>query len=111
MRVQMRLSFDDEESFKEAIESFCFNNPSSDPPNTQQQMGGNNTSMALENAERNEYNNTPSDPITTLRRVGSDSSLSIQEIRRSADIQVSFDNPPLASNPELEFTSSPANGM
>ena len=97
----MRLSFDDEESFKEAIESLCFNNPSSDP-NTQQQMGSNNTSMALENAERNEDNNTPSDPITTLRRVGSGSSLSIQEIRRSADIQVSFDNPPLASNPELE---------
>ena len=107
----MRLSFDDEESFKEAIESLCFNNPSSDP-NTQQQMGSNNTSMALENTERNEdNNNTPSDPITTLRRVGSGSSLSIQEIRRSADIQVSFDNPPLASNPELEFTSSSANWM
>ena len=111
----MKLSFDDEESFKEAIESLCFNNPSSDPPNTQQQMGSNNTSMALENTERNEDNNTPSDPITTLRRVGSGSSLSIQEIRRSAsaDIQVSFDNPPLASNPELEleFTSSSAYGM
>ena len=116
VRVQMRLSFDDDESFKEAIESLslCFNNPSSDP-NTQQQMGSNNTSimMALENTERNEDNNTPSDPITTLRRVGSGSSLSIQEIRRSAsaDIQVSFDNPPLASNPELEFTSSSAYGM
>ena len=96
VRVQMRLSFDDEESFKEAIESLCFNNPSSDP-NTQQQMGSNNTSMALENAERNEDNNTPSDPITTLRRVGSGSSLSIQEIRRSGDIQVSFDNPPLGN--------------
>ena len=103
VRVQMRLSFDDEESFKEAIESLCFNNPSSDP-NTQQQMGSNNTSMALENTERNEDNNTPSDPITTLRRVGSSSSLSIRETRRSTR---DIDNPP--SNPELEFTS--ANGM
>ena len=96
----MRLSFDDEESFKEAIENLCFNNPSSDP-NIQQQMGSNNTSMALEKTERNEDNNTPSDPITTLRRVGSGSSLSIQEIRRSADIQVSFDNPHWQAIPNL----------
>ena len=63
----MRLSFDDEESFKEAIENLCFNNPSSDP-NTQQQMGSNNTSimMALENTERNEDNNNPSDPISDV---------------------------------------------
>ena len=97
----MRLSFDDEASFKEAVESLRFNNPTSDPD---AQVGSSN-SMPLEDYERNEDNSTPSDPIT-LRRVGSSSNLSIQETRRSGDIQVSFDNPP--SNPELEFTS--ANG-
>ena len=51
----------------------------------------------LEVSERNEENIIPSDPIT-LRRVGSSSSLSIQEIRRSGDIQDSF-NP--SSNPEF----------
>ena len=104
----MRLSFDNEESFKEAVESLRFNNHS----DVRQQFGSSN-SIPLEDSETNEDNITLSDPITTLRRVGSSSSLSIQEIRRSAsaDIQVSFDNPPLASNPELEFTSSSANGM
>ena len=97
----MRLSFDDEASFKEAVESLRFNNPASDPD---AQVGSSN-SMPLEYYERNEDNSTPSDPIT-LRRVGSSSNLSIQETRRSAsgDIQVSFDNPP--SNSELEFTST-----
>ena len=46
----MRLSFDDEESFKEVIESLRFNNSN---PNTRQQMGSNN-SMPLENSEMNE---------------------------------------------------------
>ena len=100
----MRLSFDDEESFKEAIESLRFN---SSDPNTRQQMGSSN-SMPLEDTERNEDrdNIAPSDPIP-LRRVGSSSSLSIQEIRRSTDIPVNFHNPP--SNPEFIGTS--ANGM
>ena len=97
----MKLSFDDNESFKEAVESLRFNHSD---PNTPQQSGGNITSsMPLGDSERNEDNNTSSDPITTLRRVGSSSSLSIRETRRSGDI----DNP--LSNPELEFTS--ANGM
>ena len=84
----MRLSFDDEGSFKEAIESLRFNRSD---PNARQQIGSSN-SMPLEDFERN------SDPIP-LWRVGSSSSLSIQETRRSADIPVSFNNPP--SNPEF----------
>jgi len=99
------MSFDDEESFKGAVESLRFN---SSDPNARQQMGSSD-SMALEDSERNEDDITPSDPITSLRRVGSNSSLSIQESRRSGNVQVSFDNPPLASNPELEPTS--VNGM
>ena len=104
----MRASFDDEGSFKEAIESLRFN---SSDPNTRQQMGSNNNlnSMPLEDTERNEDrdNIAPSDPIP-LRRVGSSSSLSIQEIRRSTDIPVNFHNPP--SNPEFIGTSA-INGM
>ena len=91
----MKLSFNDEESFKEAVESLRFN---SSDPNTRQQMGSNN-SMPVEDSERNEVNIVPSDPIP-LRRVGSSSSLSIQEIRRSADI---LNSPP--SNPEFVGTS------
>ena len=96
----MKMSFDDEESFKEAVESFRFN---SSDPNTRQQMGSSN-SVPLQDSERNEDNIIPSGPIT-VRRVGSSSSLSIREIRRSVDIQVSFDNPP--SN--LEFIGTSAN--
>ena len=93
------MSFDDEESFKEAVESLHFNNPASD--SSEQQMGSSD-SMPLEDSERNEdrYNITPrdSDPIT-LRRVGSSSNLSIRETRRSGDVQDSLNNPPLESNP------------
>ena len=102
----MRVSFDDEESFKEAIESLRFN---TSDPNTRQQMGSNN-SMLLEDSERNDAADrddiAPSDPIP-LRRVGSSSSLSIQEVRRSADIPVKFNSPP--SN--TEFIGTSANGM
>ena len=99
----MRLSFNDEESFKEAVESLCFNNPASDSDACQQMESRN--SMPLQDSEKNEDrdNITPSDPIT-LRRVGSSSSLSIQQIRRSG-----HSHSTLASNPELKFTS--ANGM
>ena len=100
----MRLSFDDEESFKGAVESLRFNNPPGDP-NSQQKIG----SMPLEDSERNEDldNITPSDPIT-IRHMGSwsTSSLSIQETRGSVDIQICSNNPP--SNPE--FTGTSANG-
>ena len=80
----MRMSFDDEESFKEAVGSLHFNNPSSDT-NAEQQMGS--SSMTLDDTERNDSENNiiPNDPIT-LWRVGSSSSLSINEIRRSGDI-------------------------
>ena len=106
----MRVSFDDEGSFKEAIESLRFN---SSDPNTHQQMGSNNlNSMPLEDTEKNEDrgNITPSDSLAIpLRRVGSSSSssLSIQETRRSGDFQVCFNNPP--SN--AEFTGTSANGI
>ena len=72
----MKLSFDDEQSFKEAVESLRFSDPPSDP-NVQQQVGSSN-SMPLQDSERNEDldNITTNDPIT-LRRVGSRSSLSI----------------------------------
>ena len=93
----MKLSFEDEESFKEAVESLRFNNPRSDL-DTLQQMGSSG-SMPLED-QWNEDNVILSDPIT-LRRVGSSSSLSIQETRtrRSGpgDIQ--------------DFTCTSANGM
>ena len=98
----MKMSFDNEESFKEVVESLRFN---SSDPNTRQQLGSSN-SMPLERNEDRE-NITPSDPIT-LRRVGSKSSLSIQEIGRSGDVQVFFNNPP--SNPEFTGTSA-TNGM
>ena len=98
----MKLSFNDEESFKEAVESLRFN---SSDPNTRQQMGSNN-SMLVEDSERNEVNIVPSVPIP-LRRVGSSSSLSIQETRRSVDIPVFLNSPP--SNPKFIGTS--ANGV
>ena len=81
----MRLSFDDGESFKETVESLRFNDPSSDP-NSQQQSGSSNSlSMPLQESEWSEDNITPND-LTTLRRVGSGSILSIRETRRSGDI-------------------------
>jgi hypothetical protein len=60
----MRLSFDDEASFKEVVGSLCFDNPPSDP---------NSVALALPEVsgssmpaqERNEdicFNNSPSDP-------------------------------------------------
>ena len=45
----MKLSFDEEQSLKEAVGSLCFNNPPSDP-NTLQRM----ESMSPEGSERNE---------------------------------------------------------
>ena len=83
----MRLSFDDEGSFKEAIDSLRFN---SSAPSTRQQMGSSN-SMPFEDTERNDAGDrddiAPTDPIP-LRRVGSSSSLSIQEVRRSVVLEI-----------------------
>ena len=104
----MKLSFDDEETFKGAIESLRFNNSD---PNTRQQMGSSN-SMQLEDSdsEWNEDNNIPGSPTTLqVRRVGSSNSLSVQEARTSGDVQVSLNKPP--TNPEFSGTSSSANGM
>ena len=73
----MRLSFDDEESFKEAVGSLHFNNPPSDPDSLQG-VGGTSSSMPHE--ERNE-----DDPniILEVRRVPVGSSSPLQE--RSED--------------------------
>ena len=60
----MRLSFEDDESFKEAVESLRFNNPASDP-DAHQRMGSSG-SMPVQDSERNEDNIIPSlsDPNT-----------------------------------------------
>ena len=90
------MSFDDKESFKEAVESLRFN---SGDPNTHLQIGSNG--MPLEDSERDDDNITSSDLIT-FRRVRSSSSLSNQDTRMSgdSDIQVCFNNPP--ANPEFD---------
>ena len=68
----MRLSFDDEESFKEAAASLRFNhNPPSDTDSLALERGGsNNIMMPLQ--ERNEdicFNKPPSDPKTTIQQL------------------------------------------
>ena len=73
----MSMSFDDEDSFKEAAESLRFNDDPPIDPNTVQRMG----SMPL--PERNEdicFNNLPSN----LNTLGSSSS-SILSQKRSED--------------------------
>ena len=79
----MRLSFDDEESFKEAAGSLHFNNHplASDTDTLALQRVGSSSSMPPQ--ERNDsedicYNNPSSDP-NTLRRVGSSSSMPPQK--------------------------------
>jgi hypothetical protein len=80
----MRLSFDDEESFKEVVGSFRFHNPPSDPNSVVlalQEVGG--SSMPAQ--ERNEdicFNNSPSDPNS----LGGVDSTAPQE--RSDDIDI-----------------------
>ena len=72
----MKLSFDDEESFKEAVGSLRFNNPPSDP-NTLQPI----ESILSQDSETNEdicFNNPPTDP-NVLRRVGSSNSINVVE--------------------------------
>ena len=96
----MRLSFEDEESFREAVESLRFNNPPSDS-NTHQQTG-NGGSIPLQDSERNEDDITslPSDP-DILRRVGSTRSSTIlpsQERSGPGDFQVYLNSSP--RNPE-----------
>ena len=75
----MRLSFNDEESFKEAVGSLKFNNPPSNPDSLQ----GVGSSSSMPPQDRNDsedirFDNPPSDPsiILEVRRVpvGSSSS-------------------------------------
>jgi hypothetical protein len=62
----MKLSFDDEESYKDVIGSLRFNNPPSDPNSVAlalQEVGS--TSSGVPPQEKNEdvcFNNSPSDP-------------------------------------------------
>ena len=70
----MKLSFDDEESFKEAAGSLRFNhNPSSDPNTLGLQRVGSSSSLGMPSRERNEdicFNNHTSDPSSTFQQVG-----------------------------------------
>ena len=68
----MKLSFDDEESLKEAVGSICFNDLPSDP-NTLQRIG----SILPQDSERSEdiCYNPPSPNI--LRRVGNSSPIEL----------------------------------
>ena len=83
----MRLSTDDNESFKEAIGSLHFNNPPSDPNALQQLESGCSTSSSMQLQEgpdetrRSEdirFNNPPSGP-NTLQQLESGCSMSPQE--------------------------------
>ena len=74
----MKLSFDDEESFKEVVGSLRFDNPPSDPDSvpvalTLQEVGS--SSVPPQDSERNEdicFNNSPSD-LNSLALGGVDS--------------------------------------
>ena len=81
----MRLSTDDNESFKEAIGSLRFNNPPSDPNALQRVPVGGSSSMQLqegpEDTRRSEdicFNNPPSGP-SILQQLESGCSMSPQE--------------------------------
>jgi len=84
VRTQMKLSFDDEESFKEVVGSLRFDNPASDPNSVAlvlQEVGSN----GVPPQERNEdtcFNNSPSDPNS----LGGVDSTALQE--RSDDIEI-----------------------
>jgi hypothetical protein len=62
LRVSMKLSFDDKESFLETTESLCFNDPQSDPK-THQRVG---TQERSEDIGFNNPINPSNDLITTL---------------------------------------------
>ena len=74
----MKLSFDDEESFKEVAGSLCSNTPPS-VPNTPQQLEVGSSSSSMLPQERGEEFcfNDPLDDLNTLalRRMGSSSSM------------------------------------
>ena len=89
----MKLSFDDEESFKEAAGSLHFYNPpSANDPNSFQQVGF-ESSGSMSPQERKDddicFDNPQSDPniILQVRRVvGSNGSSSVPPQERSEDI-------------------------
>ena len=73
----MSLSFNDEESFKDAVGSLLFNNPPSDPNTTPQRVELESSSTSsIPPHERNEdiYLNNPSSDPNLLWRVGSSNS-------------------------------------
>ena len=71
----MRLSFDDEESFKEAAGSLRFNNPPSDPNSLEFRRTGSSSSMPPQDLERNEDICSQSD-LNSFGRVGSSATTS-----------------------------------
>ena len=79
----MNLSFNDEESFKEAAGSLRFNNPSSVSDTSTVQQIGSHSSWLPQDSERNEdicLDKPTSDPNTAFCRMGStSSSISPQE--------------------------------
>ena len=88
----MRLSFDDEESFKEAAGSLHFYNPpSASDPNSFQQVGL-ESSGSMSPQERKDddvsFDNPPSDPniILQVRRVVGSNGSSVPPQERSEDI-------------------------
>ena len=68
----MRSSIDNEDSFKEAVESLRFNNPPSDTDSLVQQRVGSGSNLPLQ--ERNDsedicFSNPQSDPNTTIQQL------------------------------------------
>ena len=81
----MRLSFDDEESFKDVVGSLRFDNPPSDPNSVAlalQEVGSNGVPPQERNEDICFNNGSPSDP-NSLEQVGSTAP---QE--RSDDIEI-----------------------
>ena len=74
----MKLSFDDEETFKEAAESLRFSNlPNYTDTLALQRVGSSSTGSMPALQERNEdicFINPPSDPNTTIQQLGVGSS-------------------------------------
>ena len=85
----MRLSFEDEESFKEAVGSLNFNKPLSDSDSVQQ-VGSSISSMPPERKEDICCDNPPSDSniILEVRRVPVGSSSTQPHWQESEDTEI-----------------------
>ena len=84
----MNLSFDDEDSFKEAAGSLRFNNPQSDPDSLALQQVGSTSNMPPQ--ERNEdicFNNSIHDP-NSIGQVAVGSSNGTPPQERIEDIEI-----------------------